>query len=50
MSEEKISIFETMLHIFKSNIKNIPDERRKRSDIKYSYTDIVLGAFSEKLC
>ena len=29
-----------------NNIKNIKDERRQRSDLKYSYTDIILGAFS----
>ena len=30
----------------KDSIKNIKDERRQRSDLKYSYTDIILGAFS----
>ena len=50
MSEEKISIFETILHIFKSNIKNIPDERRKRSDIKYLNfrTTFLLKKYSSK--
>ena len=46
MIEEKVSIFGKMLNIFKDNIKNIKDERRQRSDLKYSYADIILGAFS----
>jgi hypothetical protein len=46
MSEERVSIFAKMINIFKDNIKNINDERRQRSDLKYSYTDIILGAFS----
>jgi len=46
MAEEKVSIFGRLLDIFKDNIKNIKDERRQRSDLKYSYTDIILGAFS----
>ena len=46
MIKEKVSIFGKMLNIFKDNIKNINDERRKRSDLKYNYADIILGAFS----
>ena len=46
MAEEKVSIFDRMMNIFKDNIKNIKDERRQRSDLKYSYADIILGAFS----
>ena len=46
MSGEKVSIFAKMVNIFKDNIKNIKDERRQRSDLKYNYTDIILGAFS----
>jgi len=46
MQEEKVSIFGKMVNIFKDNIKNIKDERRQRSDLKYSYADIILGAFS----
>ena len=46
MIEEKVSIFNVMVNIFKDNIKNIKDDRRKRSDLKYSFTDIILGAFS----
>ena len=46
MIEEKVSIFNVMVNIFKDNIKNIKDERRQRSDLKYNYIDIILGAFS----
>ena len=46
MTERKVSIFNKMLNIFKDAIKNIKDDRRQRSDLKYSYTDIILGAFS----
>ena len=46
MTEEKVSIFSKMVGIFKNNIKNIKDNRRKRSDLKYSFNDIILGAFS----
>jgi len=46
MIEEKVGIFDRMINIFKDNIKNIKDERRKRSDLKYEFTDIILGAFS----
>jgi hypothetical protein len=35
MIEEKVSIFGKMVNIFKDNIKNIKDERRQRSDLKY---------------
>ncbi|MEA2049566.1 MAG: transposase, partial [Campylobacterota bacterium] len=46
MVDEKVSIFSKMVNIFKGNIKNIKDERRQRSDLKYNYSDIILGAFS----
>lgn len=46
MTEEKVSIFGKMVNIFKDNIKNINDKRRQRSDLKYSFEDIILGAFS----
>jgi hypothetical protein len=43
---KKASIFDNLVNIFKDNIKNIKDERRQRSDLKYEFTDIILGAFS----
>jgi hypothetical protein len=46
MIDKKESIFNNLINIFKDNIKNIKDDRRKRSDLKYSFTDIILGAFS----
>jgi len=46
MAEERVSIFNRIVNVFKDNIKNLKDERRQRSDLKYSYTDIILGAFS----
>jgi len=46
MLREKVSIFGELLDIFKDNIKNIKDTRRQRSDLKYSFNEIILGAFS----
>jgi len=46
MTEKKVSIFGKLLDIFKDNIKNIKDTRRQRSDLKYSFNEIILGAFS----
>jgi hypothetical protein len=44
--EEKSSIFENLKNIVIDNIKNIKDTRKQRSDLKYSFKDIILGAFS----
>lgn len=44
--EEKASIFESLKNIVIDNIKNIKDTRKQRSDLKYSFKDIILGAFS----
>ena len=41
MIKEKVSIFDKMVNIFKDNIKNIDDERRKRSDLKYNYEPLA---------
>jgi hypothetical protein len=46
MKEEKSGIFENLKSIIIENIKNIKDDRRQRSDLKYSFKDIILGAFS----
>ena len=46
MLEEKISIFNKMVNIFNDCITNIKDTRRQRSDLKYSFNEIILGAFS----
>ena len=46
MKEEKSGIFEKLKSIIVENIKNIKDDRRQRSDLKYSFKDIILGAFS----
>jgi len=46
MIEDKVSIFNKMLNKFKDSITNINDDRRQRTDLKYSYTDIILGTFS----
>ena len=45
MIEEK-SIFEKLKNIFSLNIADIKDPRKQRSDLKYSFKDIMLGAFS----
>jgi len=46
MSFRQTSIFDFMLDKFTTNIDNIKDTRRQRSDIKYSFKDIILSAFS----
>lgn len=46
MTKNKQSTFDNLITIFKNNIKTIKDERRIRSDIRYSFNDIILGAFS----
>ena len=46
MEKIKSGIFENLKSIIIENIKTIKDERRQRSDIKYSFQDIILGAFS----
>jgi hypothetical protein len=35
-----------MRNIFTNNINKIKDNRKQRSDLKYSFSDIILGAFS----
>ena len=46
MSYRQTNIFDFMLDTFTTNINNIEDTRRLRSDIKYSFKDILLSAFS----
>lgn len=46
MPDEKETVFNNLINIFKSNIDNIKDARRQRSDLHYSFTDIILSAFS----
>ena len=46
MEKNKLGIFKTLKNILIENIKNIKDTRRQRSDLKYSFKDIILGAFS----
>jgi len=46
MREKKVSVFNKMVNILTDNIKNIKDTRRQRSDLKYSFNEIILGAFS----
>ncbi len=46
MTKNKQSTFDRLIKIFKNNIKTIKDERRQRSNIKYNFNDIILGAFS----
>ena len=46
MTEEKESIFGKLLNIVKNNFDAIEDNRRKRDDLKYKFSDIVLSAFS----
>ena len=46
MTENKVGIFSELVNILKENIKNIQDDRKQRSDIKYEFTDIILSAFS----
>ena len=46
MSFKQTNIFEFLVDTFTSNIENIKDTRRQRDDIKYSFKDIILSAFS----
>ena len=46
MEKVKSGIFENLKNICIENIKSIKDTRRQRSDMKYSFQDIILGAFS----
>jgi len=46
MSFKQTNIFDFLLDTFTENINNIKDTRRQRDDIKYSFKDIILSAFS----
>jgi len=46
MSYKQTNIFDFLIDNFTSNINNIEDTRRQREDIKYSFNDIILSAFS----
>jgi hypothetical protein len=46
MSFKQTNIFEFLVDAFSKNIDNIKDTRRQRDDIKYSFKDIILSAFS----
>ena len=46
MSFKQTNIFDFLIDTFTSNINNIQDMRRQRDDIKYSFKDIILSAFS----
>ncbi len=46
MSYRQTNIFDFLLDTFTENISNIEDTRRQRDDIKYSFKDIILSAFS----
>jgi len=46
MSFKQTNIFDFLIETFTSNIDNIKDTRRQREDIKYSFKDILLSAFS----
>jgi len=46
MSYKQTNIFDFLIDTFISNINNIQDTRRQRSDNKYSLKDIILSAFS----
>jgi hypothetical protein len=46
MSYRQTDIFDFLIDNFTSNINNIEDTRRQREDIKYSFNDIILSAFS----
>jgi len=46
MSFKQTNIFDFLIDTFTSNINNIKDTRRQRDDIKYSFKDIILSAFS----
>ena len=46
MSLRQTNIFDFLMNTLSSNIDNIKDTRRQRSDIKYNLKDIILSAFS----
>lgn len=46
MSLKQTNIFDFLVETFSSNIDNITDTRRQRSDIKYKFKDIILSAFA----
>jgi len=46
MSYKQTNIFDFLIDNFTLNINNIEDTRRQREDIKYSFNDIILSAFS----
>lgn len=46
MSFRQTNIFEFLVDTFTSNINNIKDTRRQRSDLKYKFKDILLTAFA----
>lgn len=39
-------LFNKMVIIFKDNMEHIKNGRRQRFDLKYNYTNIILGAFN----
>jgi len=45
MTKDKIGIFDKLINIFKKNIADIKDPRRQRSDIQYTFSDIILSSF-----
>lgn len=46
MSFRQTNIFDFLIETFTSNINNIKDNRRQRSDLKYKFKDILLSAFA----
>jgi len=46
MNHKQTNIFDSLIDNFTSNINNIEDTRRQREDLKYSFNDIILSAFS----
>ena len=46
MNYKQTNIFDFLIDSFTTNIDNIEDTRRQRKDIKYSFKDIILSAFS----
>jgi len=46
VSLKQTNIFDFLVETFSSNIDNIIDTRRQRSDIKYKFKDIILSAFA----
>lgn len=46
MSFKQTNIFDFLVETFKSNIDNIKDTRRQRSDLQYKFKDIILTAFA----